>query len=102
MDHCESRQLIADVERLLEERKAFQNHMAERVAMLRQKCWENVDLLRDLLNERRVFWHRANASSLRFALSGNRFYNRFRRLLRGEITFAQIVRKLFGTFKGGA
>ena len=96
--HCEGSQLIADVECLLKGRETFQSHVAERVAVLRQECWKNVELLRNLLKERRAFWHKVNTSSLRFVLSENKSYNRFRRLLRGEITFTQIVRKLLNTF----
>ena len=94
VDHCDSEKLIADIEQLLENRETIKKNAVERVSMLRQNCLKNVELLRNLLNERRVFWHKANVSSLQFVLSGNKFCNRFRRLLRGEITFAQIVHKL--------
>ena len=94
VDHCDSKQLIADVERILDGRKAFQRHMAKRVDRLRDEFWKNADLLRDLLDERRVFCHKANASSLRFVLSANKYYERLRRLLCGDITFTQIGRKI--------
>jgi len=90
IEHCDCNQLIADIDKLLEDRETYQNYVAERVAILRQNCLQNVELILNLLNERRVFWHKANVSSLRFilnvVLSENKFYKKFRHLLRGKIT----------------
>ena len=98
VDVCEGRQIIFDIERLLEGREAFQNQMAERITLLRQDALKNIDMLLNLMNEHRVLWHKANASSLRFAMSGNKFHDQIQRVLHGEITFAQIVRKLRKAF----
>jgi len=94
VSHCDSKQLIADAEDLLNNRRAFQRDVAERVAKLREDCLKNVELLREMFNERRIFWHKINVSSLRFLMSTTKSYKRFQRLLRGEITFGRILRKL--------
>lgn len=94
VSQCDSKQLIADAEDLLKNRRAFQREAAERVAKLREDCLKNVELLREMFNERRIFWHKINVSSLRFLMSTTKSYKRFQRLLRGEITFGRIVRKL--------
>jgi len=94
VNRCDSQQLITDVERLLDNQSALEHHLHRQVETLRQECWRNVDLLRDLLNERRVFWHRTSASSLQFALSTNRTYTRLRGTLRRRITLARIARAL--------
>jgi len=94
MSQCDSKQLIADAEDLLKNRDTFQRDIAERVAKLREDCLKNVELLREMFNERRIFWHKINVSSLRFLMSTTKSYKRFQRLLRGEITFGRIVRKL--------
>lgn len=94
VSHCDSKQLIADAEDLLKNRRAFQRDVAERVAKLREDCLKNVELLREMFNERRIFWHKINVSSLRFLMSTTKSYKRFQRLLRGEISFGRILRKL--------
>jgi polysaccharide pyruvyl transferase WcaK-like protein len=98
VDSCDSKQIIANVESLLEVRETVQNHIAKRVDILRQECLKNVDLFRSLLSKSKLLWHKVNASSLMFVLSKNRCYNTFWHLMRGEKTIAQIVRKLKNTF----
>jgi polysaccharide pyruvyl transferase WcaK-like protein len=51
IDNCDSRQLVSDVECLLNNRKNFKSQLTDRVDLLRKECLKNVQLLRSLLNE---------------------------------------------------
>ena len=101
VDNCDGEQLITDIERLLENREAYRNRVAERVAILRQNCLKNIDLLSNLLDERRVLWNKVSVSSLQFALGKNKLNKIFQGLLNREITLSQIVHKLLGIFRRG-
>ena len=98
VNHCDSGQLIADIKRALKKRETFHTHSTKRVAALQQECLKNIGLLCSMSNERRMLWHKVNVSSARFILSENRYYNRLRRLLSGQVPFDQIVRKLLSAF----
>ena len=85
VDSCDSSQLIADVEQLLERREVLRGHISEQVSTLRHACCRNVDLIRDLLTRQRTFWQEANTRVLQLVLYGDKARVRFQRLLRRRL-----------------
>ena len=98
VDRCSSDQLIAEIEQRLDQRDVFQAHLAERVAQLRQECLKNVDLFRGLISERRMSWRKVTWPSFRLLLSENTFYRRVCRLLRGDVSFSDVMQKAKARF----
>ena len=92
--HCDSAGIICDLERLLEKAPVFHGQMARRIAMLRQECRQNTALFQRLMSERKSYRHKVSLYSLGFALLGRKYFSRISQLLRGDITLAQVLRKL--------
>ena len=94
VDDCDSGKIIAEVERLHAEGPALRKRVVGRVGVLRREFLRNVEVLRQLLSERRVLWRKASLCSLGFVLSEHRYCGRISRLLRGDVGFGEVMRKV--------
>ena len=96
---CDSANIIGDIERLLPHANAFQKRASGRVAMLREECRRSADSFLHLMSDRKVRRHKVNLFSLRCVLAQRTCAGRIGRLLRGDVTLEQALRKL-GTVCG--
>jgi len=99
IDKSDCSQLTADIERLLHNKDSFQKQITPRISALRQECLRNVELFNNLINRHKENWRKVSAFSLVYLLCSNKTFQRIQRLLHGEISFSQVLQKLFHTSK---
>ncbi len=97
VDQCRPEKLIADTEYILARWPTLKPEVDNKVVELKSTCWKNVDLLRDVLNDRRTFRRKVSRTSLRylpFLERENRLKRNLVHLLSGQLTISQAMRKL--------
>jgi polysaccharide pyruvyl transferase WcaK-like protein len=97
VDQCRPEKLIADTEHILARWPTLKPQVENKVVELKSACWKNVDLLRNVLNDRRTFRRKVSRTSLRYLLfleRENRLKRNLIHLLSGQLTISQAIRKL--------
>ncbi len=99
---CQPEKIIEDTNHVLNQWSTLSPEVENRVARQKSKCWENVNLLRDVLHNPRTYRRKGNRSSLgylSFLSRENRLKRRLIHMLTRKMTITQAMSKFLTKVK---